>query len=205
MTTRETVARGAGTLGVDPLEITAEVDWGRYEVVVERADGAYLAASTGFSAGWYAPADATESPDMLEMSLDQPSYRPGEQASLRMVPRYAGTALVTVLADRVISMRAVDLSEGENVIDLPVTDDWGSGVYVTAQVIRPMDVAAGQNPARALGLAHAAVDPGDARLDVGIRRPGRGRAARPKAARSAGSPSTARPRMSRSPRWTSAF
>ena len=25
--------------------------------------------------------------------------------------------------------------------DLPVTDDWGAGVYVTAQVLRPMDVA----------------------------------------------------------------
>ena len=27
-------------------------------------------------------------------------------------------------------------------IDLPVTDDWGAGAYVTASVIRPMDVAA---------------------------------------------------------------
>jgi uncharacterized protein YfaS (alpha-2-macroglobulin family) len=41
-----------------------------------------------------------------------------------------------------------------------VTDDWGAGVYVTASVIRPMDVAAGRNPARALGLTHAAIDPG---------------------------------------------
>lgn len=166
VTTRETVARGEGRLGVDPLEIEAQVDWGSYEVIVERSDGAYLSSSMSFSAGWYAPADASEAPDMLEMSLDKPAYKTGETATLRMVPRYAGKALVTVLADRVIAMQAVDVAEGENTISLPVTDDWGAGVYVTAQVIRPMDVTAGQNPARALGLTHAAVDPGDMKLNV---------------------------------------
>ncbi len=168
VTTRTTVARGTGALGAAPLAIAAEVDWGRYEVVVERTDGAYLAASTAFSAGWYAPVTADETPDLLELSLNKEAYAPGETAQLRMVPRYAGKALVSVLADRVISMQAVDLVEGENLLDLPVTDDWGAGVYVTAQVIRPMDVAAGQMPARALGLTHAAVDPGDARLNVTI-------------------------------------
>ena len=171
MTTRETVAKGTGTLGADPLKIAAEVDWGQYEVVVERADGTYLAASMGFSAGWYAPADAADAPDMLELSLDKPAYQPGESATLRMVPRYAGKAVVTVLADRVISMQAVDVAEGENTLTLPVTEDWGAGVYVTAQVIRPMDMTAGQNPARALGLTHASVDPGDAKLKVGFDAP----------------------------------
>ena len=171
VTTRETVATGQGTLGIDPLEISADVDWGRYEVVVERMDGAYLAASMGFSAGWYAPADASDAPDMLELSLDKPAYQSGETATLRMVPRYAGKALVTVLADRVISMQAVDITEGENTLTLPVTEDWGAGVYVTAQVIRPMDVTAGQNPARALGLTHAAVDPGDRNLTLAFDTP----------------------------------
>ncbi|CAM9918589.1 unnamed protein product [Chrysoparadoxa australica] len=108
---------------------------------------------------------------MLELSLDKPAYTEGETATLRMVPRYAGKALITVLADRVISMQAVEVTEGENTLTLPVTQDWGAGVYVTAQVIRPMDVTAGQNPARALGLTHAAVDPGDAHLNVGFDAP----------------------------------
>jgi len=37
---------------------------------------------------------------------------------------------------------------------------------VTATLIRPMDVAAGRNPARAIGLAWAPVDPGQRRLSV---------------------------------------
>ncbi len=166
ITTRKTVARGTGLLGDEPLRISADVEWGHYEVVVERTDGAYVAASMDFYAGWYGAADTTDTPDMLELSLDKPAYKPGDTARLRMAPRYAGKALVTVLADRVISMQAIDVSEGETTLELPVTEDWGAGVYVTAQVIRPMDVAAGQNPARALGLAHAAVDPGARKLDV---------------------------------------
>jgi alpha-2-macroglobulin len=80
------------------------------------------------------------------------------------VPRAAGTALVTVLSNRLVAMQAVEVTEGENLIQLPVTDDWGAGVYVTASVLRPMDVAAGRNPARALGLTHASIDPGRARF-----------------------------------------
>ncbi len=110
--------------------------------------------------GWYAAADATQTPDTLELSLDKTAYRPGETATLRIVPRAAGTALVTVLSNRLIAMQAVPVTEGENLIDLPVTDDWGAGVYVTASVLRPMDVAAGRNPARALGLTYASIDPG---------------------------------------------
>ena len=85
-----------------------------------------------------------------------------------MVPRYAGTALVTVVSNRLIHMEAVEVSEGENSITLPVTDEWGAGAYVTASVIRPMDVDAGHNPARALGLTHASIDPGAHQLDVSL-------------------------------------
>jgi len=168
VTTRSRVATGEAMLGAEPLRLSAPVDWGRYELVVERTDGAYVAAASDFYAGWYAPADASDTPDTLELSLDKPGYRPGETATLRIVPRHAGTALITVLSNRVIDMQAVEVAEGETLVPLSVTDDWGAGVYVTAQVIRPMDVAAGQNPARALGLAYAPIAPGERQLDVAI-------------------------------------
>lgn len=171
ITTRERVATGNGTLGAAPMEVAVDVDWGRYELVVERTEGAYTAASTAFDAGWYAPADAHGSPDTLDLSLDKPAYAPGDTAQLRLVPRYAGTALITVMSHRVIAMQAVTVTEGENVIPLDVTEEWGTGAYVTAQVIRPMDIAAGQNPARALGLSHASIDPGERELSVSIDAP----------------------------------
>jgi uncharacterized protein YfaS (alpha-2-macroglobulin family) len=157
---REMVMEGDATLGSAPVEIAADVDWGTYEIVVERSDGGKSASSMEFYAGWYAPADASATPDTLELSLDKPAYKPGDTATLRIVPRAAGTALVTVLSNRLVAMQAVEVKEGENLIQLPVTDEWGAGVYVTASVLRPMDVAAGRNPARALGLTHASIDPG---------------------------------------------
>ncbi len=169
--TRTPVAEGTGALGDAALEIAGAVEWGEYELAVERADGAPAASSVTFYAGWYAPAGAESTPDTLELSLDKPAYAPGETAVVRLVPRAAGTALITVLSNRLVTMKAVDVREGENLIELPVTDEWGAGVYVTASVLRPMDVAAGRNPARALGLAYAQIAPGDRALTATIDAP----------------------------------
>lgn len=168
VTSRSKIAEGTADLGDAPAKISAPVQWGEYELLVERSDGTPAASSTSFYAGWYAPADATESPDTLELSLDKPAYKSGDTASLRIVPRAAGTALITVLSNRLVSMQAVEVKAGENVIPLTVTDEWGAGVYVTASVLRPMDVAAGRNPARALGLTHASIDPGARALKASV-------------------------------------
>jgi len=166
VTTRTRIAEGDATLGNDLVTVSAPVEWGHYEIKVERSGGDYVAASTDFYAGWYGSADATSTPDLLEASLDAEAYRPGDTARLRIVPRYAGKALVTVVSNRLIDMKAVEVTEGENIIELPVTDEWGAGAYVTASVIRPMDAVAGRNPARSMGLSYAQVDPGDSKLSV---------------------------------------
>ncbi len=43
----------------------------------------------------------------------------GDTATLRIVPRAAGTALISVLSDRVISLQTVEVTEGENLITSP--------------------------------------------------------------------------------------
>ncbi|GGH43197.1 alpha-2-macroglobulin family protein [Frigidibacter albus] len=172
VTTRTVVAEGDATLGADPLTVTAPTEWGEYEIVVETTGGAYAATSMGFSAGWYVSAEGGDTPDMLELALDKPAYAPGETATLRIVPRAAGVALVNVVSNRLIESRAVEVTSGENTIELTVTDDWGAGAYVTASVLRPLaDAAEGRAPARALGLAHAAVDPGARRLAASFETP----------------------------------
>jgi uncharacterized protein YfaS (alpha-2-macroglobulin family) len=165
-TTRTQISSGEATLGTEPISVSAPVEWGQHEIVVERVDGDYVSSSSRFYAGWYAPADATQTPDTLEVSLDKPRYQSGETATLRLVPRFSGTALVSVMSNRLITMKALEVQEGENLIPLEVTDEWGAGAYVTASVIRPADVPAGQNPARALGLSYAQIDPGEKQLSV---------------------------------------
>ena len=171
-TTRTRIAEGDLALtGDGPQRLTAPVESGNYELVVESRQGAYSASSMAFDAGWYAPANAVDTPDTLDVSLDKPAYRPGDTAVLRLVPRAAGVALVTVMSNRLIDMKAVAVSEGDNRIPLKVTDDWGAGAYVAASVLRPMDVAAGRTPERALGLSYAPVDPGARRLNVSFDMP----------------------------------
>ena len=169
--TRSRVGGGQVALGAQTVEIALPVGWGEYELSVDQAAGGTASSTTRFSAGWFAAADVTRTPDTLEMSLDKAAYRPGETAQLRVVPRAAGTALVSVLSNRLISMKAVEVTAGENLIDLPVTAEWGAGAYVTISALRPMDVAAGRNPARAMGLAYAAVDPGRRQLQAVVQVP----------------------------------
>lgn len=174
-TRRTSIATGEATLGQTPVVVNTPVDWGRYELVVERLDGDPVEAAADFYAGWYAPADASATPDRLELSLDRDSYEPGDVAQLRLVPQTSGTALISVLSNRVIHRQAVEVTAGEALIPLEVTADWGSGAYVTAMMLRPLDNAAAGNsrrsPSRALGLAHASVVQPGQELDVAIQVP----------------------------------
>jgi len=165
VTTRERIASGAAAYdGQTPARIVAPVEWGHYELRVSGEGGA--AASFGFDAGWYAAEGATDTPDMLEVSLDRGAYAAGDTARLLIDARAAGKATVTVISNRLIDMKAVELAEGENVVTLPVTGEWGAGAYVTATALRPLDAGQSRNPSRALGLAYAAVDPGPRQLSA---------------------------------------
>ncbi len=170
-TTRTRIATGEVTLGAQAVRVEADVAWGQHEIVVEAIGADYAVASDDFYAGWYAPASADHTPDLMEASLDAASYAVGDTATFRIVPRYAGQAVVTVMSDRLITMKTVPVTEGENLIELPVTAEWGAGAYVSASVIRPMAVAELRNPARALGLGYAKVDPAQKALSVTLSAP----------------------------------
>ncbi|KIN75363.1 Alpha-2-macroglobulin N-terminal domain family protein [Sulfitobacter noctilucae] len=170
-TRRIRVQNGDVMLGQTPTTVTAPTEWGRYELIVERTGTPYAASSIPFSSGWYGGDSATDTPDRLELSLDAEDYAPGDTATLRLVAQDAGVALVSVLSNRVIERRVVPVAAGENTVSLTVTADWGTGAYVTASVLRGMDVAAGQNPSRQMGLVHAAVRPGTRALNVSIDAP----------------------------------
>ncbi len=164
---RQRVASGMLDLGESQAgRIEAGVEWGGYELAIRDPNGALLPASIGFEAGWYQAPGAFDTPDLLKVSLDKESYSIGETARVRIEPRFPGLALVMVLHDRLVSMTPVEVPEEGATVELQVTEDWGTGAYVTAVLYRPMDVAAKRMPGRALGLTWAAVAPGDRKLDV---------------------------------------
>ncbi|MGR3722046.1 alpha-2-macroglobulin family protein [Abyssibius alkaniclasticus] len=169
VTTRTRVGAGTLTTGADgAARLEYPVEWGRYELRIVSPSGAVLPSSYSFYVGWWGADGSSDTPDLLQVALDQPGYAPGDSAILRMDARMDGVALVRVVTDRLVSMQAIEVTAGETEITLPVTDEWGSGAYVIASLIRPGNADAGRNPARALGLAHAAVDPQNRALDLAL-------------------------------------
>lgn len=173
ITERERVGEGTATIDGAPASVSVPVDWGRYELratqVGALASAPPASASLQFTAGWVPADSATDTPDFLEVSLDAASYVPGDVARLRLQPDEPGVALVSVLAGRVIDLRLVEVN-GETVVELPVTEEWGAGAYVTASLVHPSN-GPEHVPSRALGVAHAAVDPGARALAVQLTAP----------------------------------
>jgi hypothetical protein len=159
------------TLTPAPAALALPTQWGEYELVVEQLGAPFAVTSVTLSSGWYGGGDAAATPDFLAVTLDRDSYATGDTAQLRILAPDAGVAMVSVLSNRVIEQRSLSVPAGETVIPLTVTADWGSSAYVTASVIRPMDVAAGLNPTRSLGLAHARVLPAEKQLTVTLDAP----------------------------------
>lgn len=169
--TRE-VANGRvdGSAG-GPVSISAPVQWGRYRLEVSSAGDQPTSSSYEFYAGYYYAEAGSDTPDTLQVALDKTAYRVGDTAVLKLDPQFSGTALVMVVDDRIIDLKAVDVPEGGTSVDLQVTDDWGPGAYVTAVLYRPASAQEKRMPARALGLAYADVDPGERKFDVSMETP----------------------------------
>ncbi len=164
---------GDGTIDVaaaQPAKIAQKLDYGRYRLDVTSADATGPATSVVFDSGWYSDEDA-DTPDTLDIALHKPMYRPGEKAKLRIDARFAGKATVAVVANNVLQTRALDVVQGENNVELDVTEDWRPGAYVLGFVYRPLDAQASRMPGRAIGVAHATIDPAPHVLPVALQTP----------------------------------
>lgn len=149
--------------------LSMPVDWGRYRLEVSSPTGPV--SSVEFDAGWYVSATSTETPDGLEVALDKAAYGPGETAKLKISPRFAGEALVTVGADRLLATYTATVPEGGATIDIPVSADWGAGAYVTVAHYRPGEAQESRMPMRAIGLKWLQVDPASRTIGVTLEAP----------------------------------
>jgi uncharacterized protein YfaS (alpha-2-macroglobulin family) len=169
VTTTRAVANGTLDVKADgSATVSMPVNWGRYRLQVETPQPEGPVTSVEFDAGWYVAATSTETPDGLEIALDKDHYAPGEVAKLKVSPRFAGELLVAIGADRLLTtVNATVPTEGAT-IDIPVTQDWGAGAYVTATLFRPGEQQESRMPARAIGVKWLAIDPGQRKLAVAL-------------------------------------
>lgn len=98
---------------------------------------------------------AADTPERVELALDQEDYQPGDSAELLIRSAFTGdaTALVTVETDRVLHHQVIALEGGAGKLTLPVDDAIRGGAFVVVSVVRPVDVGGSDwLPHRALGM-----------------------------------------------------
>ncbi|WP_420847969.1 alpha-2-macroglobulin family protein [Nitratireductor luteus] len=160
-----------GTVDASPgsePQISIPVDWGRYRLEIAGAEPGGPVSSIEFDAGWYVEALSTETPDGLEIALDRESYRVGDTAKLKISPRFAGEALITLGVENLNRTFTATVPAEGTTIDIPVTEDLGAGAYVTATLFRPGEAADNRLPMRAIGVRWLKVDPGARKLSVAL-------------------------------------
>jgi len=137
---------------------TRELDWGDYELVLTEANSG-AEASLGFWAGWGGtPQEGVEAPDRVRLTVPEKLPAIGSEIEIGINAPYAGEAEIVVASENVITTRTISVKAGGGRIKLPVTKEWGAGVYVMASVYTPRDAVSRPKPRRAVGVAHVAVD-----------------------------------------------
>ncbi|MBS7541351.1 alpha-2-macroglobulin family protein [Ancylobacter lacus] len=147
--------------------IAVPVGWGSYRLEVS---GGGASTAVPFEAGWGGSATAN-TPDRLEVGLDREQYAAGDTLTVNLAARYAGSATVLIVGDGVLASRTLAVPAGETKVDFRVDAAWGPGAYALAFLHRPLDVAAGRNPGRAIGLAWFGVDHATRTLQVALAPP----------------------------------
>ena len=152
------IADGAINVAADkPGRIAAPVQWGRYRLDVSTDDPNGPVTSIAFDAGWYTEASA-DTPDMLEIALDKPEYKPGDQMNVAVTARTAGRITLNVIGDRLITSVTQEVKPGVASIKVPVGRDWGNGAYVVATLRRPLDTKEQRMPGRSIGVQWFSID-----------------------------------------------
>ena len=139
------------TLVDAPARIEGKLDWGHYRVLVESDDPKGAVASYDFYAGWYTAQTSSDSPDVLQIALDKETYKIGDTATVKIIPRFAGTALVNIVGETLIDMKAGEVPAAGAEFKFTVTENWTPGTYVTATLYRPSS-AESKMPGRAIGI-----------------------------------------------------
>ncbi len=169
------VAEGKIDIGLDTsAKISAIVGLGQYRLDLASGDNGDLPTSLAFESGWSGDASA-QAPDLLDVSLDKPNYKPGEEMRLRIASRFAGTATIAIVSESLNTLTTLAVKEGDTVKAVPVSGDWGGGAYAVVLAYRPLDKAANRMPGRAIGLAWFGIDPQAHELEVRIAAPAKTR------------------------------
>ena len=166
------VAKGSVNIGAGAAaRLNRRLGWGDYRLVLEGQKGVRTAVR--FSAGWGAPAQDLEAPDVVRVSAGPNAHAQGDWIDVAFKAPYAGEAQVAVATDRVIDFKTMTVGKSGGTLRLKSSDLWGGGAYVLVTVIQPRDPVSTPRPHRALGLVYVPLDPKGRKLTVDVATPDR--------------------------------
>jgi uncharacterized protein YfaS (alpha-2-macroglobulin family) len=169
--TTKRVADGEVTIAADkPAHLSFSPQEGRYRLDIKSADLNGPITSVQFDVGWYSDG-SSDTPDLLETSIDKPQYQSGDTMLVSVNARTAGKLTINVLGDRLLTTQSIDVKEGTSQLKIPVGKDWGTGAYVMATLRRPLDATAQRMPGRAIGLKWFGIDKQARTLQVNLSPP----------------------------------
>lgn len=160
------------THAVQPILLKLPVKFGHYRLeVMDQKTG--VATSFRFHAGWGGQSDLPDRPDLVEVSLDKPFYKPGEKAYLNITAPYEGELFVAALGNHFEPIYQGKASLKGNRLELPLKGSLlqKGGIYLMATIFRPADVQSKKMPGRAIGLIWLDLKDEKHKLDVSISAP----------------------------------
>jgi hypothetical protein len=159
------------------LEITCP-DSGSYRVIVADA-GAGSSTCVEFYAS--READGAQSlamnqPERVGIVTDKKTYLPGEQAKVLLRSAVAGTVLLTLETDSVVSHQIARIAENTCQLDVNLPQDLRGSAFLTATVVRAVDPnQESWLPHRGLGTVQVLMDHASRRMAVSIDAPAKAR------------------------------
>ena len=141
-------------------------DYGQYRVQLEDIESTATAEIGFYVSGWRNVPVSMEHPTRLDMTLDKAAYRSGQTAKLNIKAPFAGTLLLTVEREKVLSHRTIVMKENTATVSIPVRDNYRPNVYISGTLTRaiPMDTETSTPdsksllPARAFGVIPLKLD-----------------------------------------------
>ena len=145
-------------------------DYGEYRVRLEDTESTATAEIGFYVSGWRNMPVSMEHPTRLDMTLDKASYRPGQTAKLNIKAPFAGTLLLTVEREKVLSHRTIVMKENTATLSIPIRDTYKPNVYLSGTLTRaiPTDTADSKSllPARAFGVIPLKLDASRRQLSI---------------------------------------
>ncbi len=150
-------------------------DYGSYRVEIVDTDTKVMTSFRFWSGyDWEDNTRGTKSirPDQVKLSIDKPSYNPGDIAKVNVQAPVAGSGYISLETnDGTIWKKAITVGEEGLDVEVPIENWKRHDIYISAMIIRPSTDASLQTVKRAIGLLYLPVDSANRQLNVSIDTP----------------------------------